>query len=149
MNNGFAVSAQSWIFAETQNNGSHMHAVHNNEKEKTRMNISKLKLGWKFLTGGPTGALDYALDCANSLADRIPDAKREDIAAYLATAKKVMDTLDALSWLCPKKWLSAYNLTLQAFADLVGALGDLKLTQDELRHVVDAFRVAYVAWRAE
>ena len=113
------------------------------------MNISKLRIGWAFLTGGPTKVLDYALDCANSLADRIPTAKREDVAGCLATAKRVMDTLDALSWLCPKKWLHAYEVTLQAFADLVGALGDLKLTQDELRHVVDAFRVAYAAWRAE
>ncbi len=114
-----------------------------------KMNISKIKLGWKFLTGGPTGALDYALDCANSLADRIPTATREDIAAYLGAAKKVMGTLDAISWLCPKKWLSAYSLTLRAFGDLVGALADMRLTQDELRQVVDAFRVAYAAWRAE
>lgn len=113
------------------------------------MNISRLKLGWKFLTGGPTGVLDYALDVANSLADRIPTAKREAIAGYLATARKVMGTLDAISWLCPAKWLPAYNLTLQAFADLVSALEDLRLTQDELRQTVDAFRVAYAAWRAE
>lgn len=113
------------------------------------MNISTIRLGWAFLTGGPTKVLDYVLDCANSLADRIPTATREDVAAYLATAKKVMDTLNALSWLCPEKWLSAYGLTLQAFADLVSALGDLRLTQEELRHVVDAFRIAYAAWRAE
>lgn len=113
------------------------------------MNISKIKLGWKFLTGGPTGALDYALDCANSIADRMPTATREDIAAYLGAAKKVMGTLDAISWLCPEKWLSAYSLTLRAFADLIGALEDMRLTQDELRQTVDTFRVAYAAWRAE
>lgn len=62
-----------------------------------KMNISKIKLGWKFLTGGPTGALD----CANSI------------------------------------------------ADLIGALEDMRLTQDELRQTVDTFRVAYAAWRAE
>ena len=43
------------------------------------MNISKLKLAWKFITGGREGVLDYALDCANTFTDRLADAKKEDI----------------------------------------------------------------------
>ena len=33
------------------------------------MNINKIKLAWKFVTGGRDGVLDYALDCANTFAD--------------------------------------------------------------------------------
>lgn len=113
------------------------------------MNISKIRLGWAFLTGGPTKVLDYVLDCANSLVDKLPDAKKEDIASYLATAKKVLETLDAVSWLCPKRWKTAYDLTIQAFADVVAALGDLKLTQDEATSVCNSFRIAYASWRAD
>ena len=118
-------------------------------KGKRKMNISKLKLAWKFLTGGREGVLDYALDCANTFADRIADAKREDIKSCLSTARNILDTLNSLSWLCPSKWRQAYALTLSAFADLVAALNDLKVTTDELTEVCNSFRIAYAAWRAE
>ena len=113
------------------------------------MNISKIKLVWKFLTDGREGILDYALDCANTFADRIADAKREDIKSYLSTARSILNTLDSLSWLCPSKWRNAYDVTLSAFADLVAALNDLKLTPEEFTAVCNAFRIAYAAWRAE
>ena len=117
------------------------------------MKISKFKIAfniaWKFLTGGREGVLDYALDTANTFADRLADAKKEDIKAYLATAKVILGLLDGLSRLCPKRWLNAYLLTLHAFADLVDALADLVLTKEELAAAVDFFRIAYAAWRAE
>ena len=113
------------------------------------MNISKLKLAWKFLTGGREGLLDYALDVANTFADRLADARREDLKSYLSTARNILDTLNSLSWLCPSKWRQAYALTLSAFADLVAALNDLKLTPEEFTAVCNAFRIAYSAWRAE
>ena len=113
------------------------------------MNISKLKLAWKFITGGREGVLDYALDCANTFTDRLADAKKEDIKSYLATARNILDTLNSLSWLCPSKWRQSYALTLSAFADLVAALDDLKLTPEEFTAVRNSFRIAYAAWRAE
>lgn len=113
------------------------------------MNISKLKLAWKFITGGREGVLDYALDVANTFADRLPNAKKEDLKSYLATARNILDTLSAVSWLCPSKWRQAYTLTVSAFADLVAALEDLKVTNDELKYVCDAYRLAYASWRAE
>lgn len=113
------------------------------------MNISKIKLAWKFITGGREGVLDYALDCANTFTDRITDAKREDIKSYLSTARNILDTLSSLSWLCPSKWRQAYAFTLSAFADLVEALDDLKVTPDELTAVCNSFKLSYAEWRAE
>ena len=113
------------------------------------MNISKIKLGWKLITGGREGILDYGLDVANTFASRIADATKEDIKSYLAIAHNIIGTLNSLSWLCPSKWRIAYDITLSAFADLVAALDDLKITQDELTATCDAFRIAYAAWRAE
>ena len=113
------------------------------------MNISKLKIVWKFLTGGREGVLDYCLDVANTIADRIPSAKKDEIGKYLATARKVLDTMSALSWLCPKNWLIAYEKTVAAFFHLVAALDDIRVTPDELTDVCNSFRIAYAAWRAE
>lgn len=113
------------------------------------MNISKLKLAWKFVTGGREGVLDYGLDVSNTFTARLPDAKKEDLKAYLATARNILDTIDALSWLCPSKWQRAYALTVIAFADIVSALDDLKVTRDELTAVCNAYQLAYAAWRAE
>lgn len=113
------------------------------------MNISKLKLAWKFITGGREGVLDYALDVANTFSARLPDAKKGDLKAYLSTARGILGTLDSIYWLCPSKWLHAYTLTVGAFADLVSSLDDLKVTKDELTAVCDNFKLAYAAWRAE
>lgn len=113
------------------------------------MNISKFTIVWKFITGGREGVIDYALDVSNTFANRLPDAKKEDLKAYLATARGILGTLESLSWLCPSKWRRAYALTVQAFADLVAALDDLQITPDELKAVCDAYRLAYAAWRAE
>ena len=113
------------------------------------MEISKLKIAWKYLTGGGTAVIDYILDCANSLVAKLDGAKQDEIKYYFTTASKILDTLSGLSWLCPKKWIMAYQQTVQAFADLVDALSDLKLTSDEIAKVSDAFRLAYAAWRAE
>lgn len=113
------------------------------------MNISKLKIVWKFLTAGREGVLDYALDCANTFADRLADAKKEDIKSCISTARNILDTLNSLSRICPSKWRHAYALTLSALGDLVSALDDLKVTPDELAEVCNSFRIAYAAWRAE
>ena len=113
------------------------------------MNISKLKLAWKFITGGREGVLDYALDVSNNFANKLPDAKKEDIKSYLSTARNILDTIAAVSWLCPSKWRQAYAFTLSAFADLVEALDDLKVTPDELTAVCNSFKLSYAEWRAE
>lgn len=113
------------------------------------MNISKLKLTWKFITGGREGVLDYALDVSNNFANKLPDAKKEDLKSYLCTAHNILGTLDSIYWLCPSKWLYAYTITIGAFADLVSSLDDLKVTKDELTAVCDNFKLAYAAWRAE
>ena len=113
------------------------------------MNISKLKIVWKFLFGGREAVLDYILDTANSLVAKISDAKQEEVKGYLAQAESILATLDKYSWLCPQKWLAAYTATLSAFADVVAALSDLKLTPDEVTQICAAFQSAYAAWRAE
>ena len=113
------------------------------------MNVSKLKIAFKFIFGGPEAVLDYVMDCANNLADRLPDAKKEDVRGYCETAAKTLNTLNAVSWLCPQKWRGAWDATVGAFDALVGALIDLKVERDELAKVADAFRLAYAAWRAE
>lgn len=113
------------------------------------MNVSKIKIAFKFIFGGPEAVLDYVMDCANNLADRLPDAKKEDVRGYFETASRTLGTLDAVSWLVPQKWRAAWDATVDAFAALVAALNDMKVTRDELAKVADAFRLAYAAWRAE
>ncbi len=113
------------------------------------MNVSKIKIIVKFLFGGREAVLDYVLDQANSLVAKIGDAKQTEIAGYLSKAETILATLDKYSWLCPQKWLTAYTATLSAFADVVSALSDLKLTPDEVTHICAAFQSAYAAWRAE
>ncbi len=113
------------------------------------MNISKFKLVWKYLTGGKEAVLDYVLDVANTLVQKISTARQEEIKGYLATAVKILDKLDSLSWLCPAKWKTAYKLTVDAFANVVKALTDLNVTAEEIDGIVTAFQSAYCAWRTD
>ena len=113
------------------------------------MNISKFKLVWKFLTGGREAVLDYILEIANNLVGKLATAKQDEIKGYLATAEKILDKLDSLSWLCPSKWQNAYTVTLAAFADVIAALSDLKVTPDEVNGVIAAFQNAYCSWHTD
>lgn len=111
--------------------------------------MSKLRLAWAFLTGGPAKVLDYVLDRANDLVGGLPDAGKERPEGRLATAKRTLDALGSVSRLCPGGRKTAYGLAVQAFADVVAALSDPRLTQDGFAGVCDSFRVAYASWRAE
>lgn len=113
------------------------------------MKISKLKIVWKWLTGGKEAVLDYVLDIANNLVGKVSNAKQEEMKGYLSSANAILDTLRKYKWICPAKWQTAYGLTLQAFAGVVNALYDLKVTSDELAGCVTSFQVAYAAWRTD
>ena len=113
------------------------------------MSISKFKIVWKFLTGGREAVLDYILEVANNLVGKLATAKQDEIKGYLATAQGILNKLDAYSWLCPAKWQNAYGLTLAAFADVISALSDLKVTADEVTGVIAAFQNAYCSWHTD
>ena len=93
--------------------------------------------------------MDYVLDVANNLAAKIPDARQEEIAKYLGYARRILSTLKSVEWLCPNKWRIAYDLTITAFADLVNALSDLKVTRSEIDGLARSFQLAYSEWRAD
>ena len=113
------------------------------------MNISKLTIVWKFLTGGREAVLDYVLEVANNLVGKLATAKQDEIKGYLVTAKNLLNKLDGYSWLCPQKWQRAYTVTLAAFADVVDALDDLKVTVEEVNGVIAAFQNAYCSWHTD
>ena len=111
------------------------------------MNISKLKIAFKYLFGGMEAVVDYLLDIVNqALAAIVPD-KRAKIAAAYNTLCKVLATMTSLAWLVPTKWQSAYKATLGAVADAADALADFKIEAAELTKVKDAFNAAVLAWR--
>ena len=115
-------------------------------KGKKEMNISKIKIIWKFVTGGREAVLDYILGIANDFAARLDDQKKSDVAAYLGVAENILGALEGLAWLVPSKWHTAYADTITAFNAVVLALGDLKVTPDEVANVTADFRTAYQAW---
>ena len=73
------------------------------------MNISKLKIAFKYLFGGMESVVDYLLDIANAALAAIDPDKRAKIAAAYNTLCKVLATLTALAWLVPTRWQSAYR----------------------------------------
>ena len=113
------------------------------------MNISKLTIVWKFLTGGREAVLDYLIDLANNLFAKLAEAKQEQVKGYLAQAQKILATMQGVKWLCPSKWQDAYGETVEAFETVVTALSDLNVTTEEIKDCYAAFMTAYAAWRAE
>lgn len=111
------------------------------------MNISKLKIAFKYLFGGMEAVVDYLLDIVNQALAAIDPDKRAKIAAAYNTLCKVLATMTSLAWLVPTKWQSAYKATLSAVADAANALADFKIEAAELTKVRDAFNAAVLAWR--
>ena len=111
------------------------------------MNISKLKIAFKYLFGGMEAVVDYLLDIVNQALAAIDPDKRAKIAAAYNTLCKVLATMTSIAWLVPTKWQSAYKSTLSAVADAADALADFKIEAAELTKVKDAFNAAVLAWR--
>ena len=113
------------------------------------MNISTIKLAFKYLTGGISGVVEYLLGALNTALGSIGEASKEKIQAALNIARKVLSSLEAFQWLCPTKWQTAYKVTLDAVASCADALSDLEITKVELDVVTDKVTDAIRAWRGE
>jgi hypothetical protein len=113
------------------------------------MNISKFKIVMKFLFGGKEAVLDYVLEVANNFVAKLSDTKQEEIKGCLEQARKILAALEKYSNFCPNKWINAYMTTVSAFADIVDAMSDLKLTPEEIEHIYTAFKSAYASWLSD
>lgn len=112
------------------------------------MNISKFKVAIKYLFGGIDSVMEYLLETVNAALGKIDPANRTKIAAAYNTVLNVLATLNALAWLCPAKWQSAYKNTIAAVGTVAAALADFKIEYSELTDVKDAFAAAVTAWRS-
>ena len=117
--------------------------------------MNKLALTWAAVKGfvNPFGSVfdsiaTYALGRVNAALNAIDVGKREKIVAALNIATKAVAVLNAIAWLCPTKWQTAYRATVEAVQEVVAALFDLHLTIDELSTARAKFEAAYAAWQA-
>ena len=114
-----------------------------------KLEISKLKLLWKLMTGGIEKVADYLLDLMNNALANLDDKDKESIQAVLNYATKIAASLTAFAWLVPSKWQTAYKATLKAVQAVVDALSDLTITADELLQLKEEFAAAVLAWKGE
>ena len=113
-----------------------------------KLEISKLKLFWKCLTGGAAGLGTYALELGNAALASIDATNKQSIQAVLNYMKKVLNTLKAFAWLIPTKWQTAFEKTIKAVEDTATALEDLQLTQEELANILATYTAAVDAWKS-
>jgi len=113
------------------------------------MNISKMKIVWKYITGGMGKVVDYLLDILNNALAKLDPSKKEQIIAILNLAKRVLSTLRTLQFLCPTKWQIAYCETIEAVETVINALDDLTLTPEELEKTIKEFDEAIKAWKSD
>ena len=117
--------------------------------------MSKLALTWAAIKGAlnPFGSIfdsvaTYVLGKINDALNAIDVGKRTKIQAALNIAQKAFAVLQAVRFLCPTKWQTAYTATLDVVNDTVNALFDLHLTIEELSAVRTKFEAAYKAWQS-
>ena len=111
------------------------------------MNISKIKVAIKYIFGGIDSVMEYLLEIVNEALAKIDTENRAKIAAAYNTILNVLATLNALAWLCPARWQSAYRNTIGAVEAVANALMDFTIEPAELTNVKDAFNAAVTAWR--
>lgn len=113
------------------------------------MDISKLKLAWKYLTGGMGGVTDYLLDVLNNAVNSIDPNNKKKIQAVLNVVEKVLGTLIALKWLCPTKWQTAYTQTILAVSDIVESLSDFDISAEDVSCIANNVKGTIAAWKGE
>ena len=112
------------------------------------MEISKIKVAFKYLFGGVGAVADYLLDMLNrSLAFIDADSKAK-IQSVLNIAKRVLSTLEAFGWLCPTKWQTAYGKSCDAVEAVIDCLSDLNVTAQEISAIREAFEAAVKEWKS-
>lgn len=114
-----------------------------------KLEISKLKLLWKLLTGGAASVASYVLDLINNALAGLDASDKASVQAVLNFATKALATLNAFAWLIPTKWQTAYLKTIVAVQSICNALDDLTLTVDELTQIRDDFAAAVAAWNGD
>jgi len=109
------------------------------------MNISKIKVIAKYLTGGIANVIEYLLDLFNEMIQKLP---KEEVAKYAQLAKDIAIFVSNCCVLIKdeKKKIAA-QATAQCFADLATALLDSSLTKDELDSIIISIKAAVDAWK--
>ena len=112
------------------------------------MNVSKLKFLFKLVFSGFGSAVEYVLEIINNSLSKISSENKTKVQAVLNIARNALAILNAVTWLCPVKWQTAYMKTLDSVQTVVDALSDLTLTIDELHSVQEKFADAIAAWKS-
>ena len=112
------------------------------------MKLSKLKFLFKLVFPGFGSAVEYVLEIINSSFGKISTENKIKVQAVLNIAKNALALLNAVTWLCPVKWQTAYTKTLDSVQAVVDALSDLTLTIDELHSVQEKFADAIAEWKS-
>lgn len=115
--------------------------------------MSKIKLAWSAFCGfiNPCKSIgesvcDYALGVLKTALGSLSDATKARIQATLNTAERVLAVLQAVKWLIPTKWQTAYSATIEAVTETIDSLRDLEITTTELATVTERYNAAYLAW---
>lgn len=111
------------------------------------MNISYVKIAWKFVTSGVGKVADYLFDVVNAALASIDPSRKETIAAVFNTAMKCKGVLDAIAWLVPTKWQRAYRHTLDALECVLVIIDDFTITPEELSAVKSKYEFAVKSWK--
>lgn len=113
-----------------------------------KLEVSKFKLAWKYLSGGFGSVADYLLDILNNAIGNLDAKHKDNIQAVLNFSMKIHALMESLKWLCPTKWQYAYKSTLDAVKETVTSLSDFSISNDELTLVYGKFFTAVDAWKS-
>lgn len=103
------------------------------------MEISKLKLTWKYLTGGVDGVIEYLLDQFSEQV--LSKVNPETFPKYCSDIKALSDFISVLITNHGDDWgehkTSVVKSIVIGLGDLASALSDGKITKAELDRIID------------
>jgi len=110
------------------------------------MNVSKVKLVLKYMTGGIAGVIEYLLDLFNAMIDKLP---KDEVAKYAQLASDISNFIKNLcsSLITDAEKKDAALKTAEAFNELAIALLDAEVTPTELDAITEKIAAAVEAWR--
>ena len=113
------------------------------------LDISSVKVFLLRIFGGAEAVYDYIIGKALNAVNTIADAHGETIQSIRTKMATISRFAEKYACLLPDSWMPYAAHLNDCFTAVYDASGDGKITREEVKRIVDSFKIAYADYMAD